>query len=71
MKLEIGRSEAYLECVPADPDVGELLHSHIFAPVFLLRIYFWSSAGVPFEIATIFMRSDFFKYKIRTEHDAE
>jgi GntR family transcriptional regulator len=64
--LEIGRSETYLESVPADPDVAEAVHSHVFAPLFLLRAFIWFSSGEPFEIVNIFMRPDFFKYKIDT-----
>lgn len=67
--LEIGRSETYLESVPADPDVAESLHSHVFAPLFLLRAFLWFSSGEPFEIVSIFMRPDFFKYKIDTSRD--
>jgi GntR family transcriptional regulator len=64
--LEIGRSETYLESVPADPDVAEAVHSHVFAPLFLLRAFLWFRSGEPFEIVNIFMRPDFFKYKIDT-----
>ena len=31
--LEIGRSETYLDSVPADPHVAESLHSNVFAPL--------------------------------------
>ena len=67
--LQVGRSETYLESVPADPDVAEALHSHVFAPLFLLRAYLWFASGEPFEIVSIFMRPDFFKYKIDTSRD--
>jgi GntR family transcriptional regulator len=69
MGLEIGRSETYLESVPADPDVAESLHSNVFAPLFQLRSYIWFTSGEPFEIVTIFMRPDFFKYKIDTSRN--
>ena len=67
--LEIGRSETFLESVPADPDVAESLHSTVFAPLFLLRSYLWFTSGDPFEIVSIFMRPDFFKYKIDTSRN--
>ncbi len=67
MGLQIGRSETYLESVPADPDVAEAVHSHVFAPLFLLRAFIWFTSGEPFEIVNIFMRPDFFKYKIDTD----
>ena len=69
MGLEIGRSETYLESIPADPDVAESLHSTVFAPLFLLRSYIWFTSGDPFEIVSIFMRPDFFKYKIDTSRN--
>ena len=73
LKKEIGvvhgRSETYLESIPADPDVAESLHSHVFAPLFLLRAYLWFASGEPFEIVSIFMRPDFFKYKIDTSRN--
>lgn len=69
MGLEIGRSETYLESIPADPDVAALLHSNVFAPLFLLRSYIWFTSGEPFEIVSIFMRPDFFKYKIDTSRN--
>ncbi len=62
--LEFGKSETYLESVPADPDVAEVLHTHVFAPLFLLQAFLWYPSGEPFEIVNIFMRPDFFKYKI-------
>lgn len=67
--LEIGRSETYLESVPADPDIAESLHSNVFAPLFQLRSFIWFTSGEPFEIVTIFMRPDFFKYKIDTSRN--
>ena len=66
MGLEVGRSETYLESIPADPDVAASLHSNVFAPLFLLRSFIWFTSGEPFEIVSIFMRPDFFKYKIDT-----
>lgn len=69
MGLEIGRSETYLESIPADPDIAEALHSTVFAPLFLLRSYIWFTSGDPFEIVSIFMRPDFFKYKIDTSRN--
>lgn len=62
--LQFGKTESYLESVPADPDVAELLHTHVFAPLFLLQVYLWQASGDPLEIVNIFMRPDFFKYKI-------
>ena len=67
MGLQTGENETYLESVPADPDVAEVLHAGVFAPLFLAQARLWDSSGEPLEIVNIFMRSDFFKYKIQVQ----
>jgi len=62
---KIGENETYLESVPADPDVAEVLHTGVFAPLFLVQARLWNASGEPLQIVNIFMRSDFFKYKIQ------
>lgn len=69
LDLRIGRSEAYLESVPADPDVAEAVHTHVFAPLFLLQGYLRFASGKPFEIVNLFMRPDCFKYRIEFPHE--
>ena len=34
-----------------------------------MRAYLWFTSGEPFEIVTIFMRPDFFKYRIDTSRN--
>lgn len=69
LDVRIGKSEAYLESVPADPDVAEAVHTHVFAPLFLLQGYLRFASGEPFEIVNLFMRPDCFKYRIEFPHE--
>lgn len=62
--LSIGRGEMYLEAIPADPDIAEILGTQIFEPLILRQIHYWLPSGEPFEIVNSFMRPDFFKYKV-------
>ncbi len=62
--LQVGENETYLESVPAHPDVAEVLNTGVFSPLFLAQAMLWDASGQPFEIVNVFMRSDFFKYKI-------
>ncbi|MEW6442493.1 MAG: GntR family transcriptional regulator [bacterium] len=71
MGVTIGRTEGYLEAVAADPDIAESLHYPMFAPLFLIWVYVWLPNGEPFEISTTYMRTDYFKFKIVTEHDGD
>jgi GntR family transcriptional regulator len=64
LNLRIGKSEAFLESVPADPDVAKIVHTHVFTPLFLLQGYLRFASGEPFEIVNLFMRPDCFKYRI-------
>ncbi len=65
--VSIGKSESYLESVPAEADVAELLHSHMFAPLFLLTAHLWLSSGEPLQVVHVFMRPEYYKYKIDSE----
>lgn len=62
--LSIGRGEMYIEAIPADPDLSEILRIQIFEPLILRQIYYWFPSGEPFEIVNSFMRPDFFRYKV-------
>ncbi len=70
--IRLGKRDSYLESVPAEADVARLLHSHVFAPLFLLSAQLWLTTGDPFQMVNIFMRPDYYKYKIdigRTDPD--
>jgi GntR family transcriptional regulator len=62
--LSIGHGEMYLEAIPADPDIAEILRVQIFEPLILRQIYYWFASGEPLEIVNSFMRPDFFRYKV-------
>jgi len=62
--LSIGRGEMYIEAVPADADVAEVLQIQLFDPIILIQVYYWFPSGDPFEIVNLFMRSEYFKYRI-------
>jgi GntR family transcriptional regulator len=62
--LSIGRGEMYIEAIPADPDLAEILGTQIYEPLILRQIYYWFHSGEPFEIVNSFMRPGFFRYKV-------
>jgi GntR family transcriptional regulator len=62
--LTIGRGEMYLEAVPAESDIAELLHCQTFDPLIHIQVYYWLPSGEPFETANAYLRADYFKYKV-------
>jgi GntR family transcriptional regulator len=60
----VGRGEMYIEAIPADADVAEILNAQIFEPIILMQVFYWFPSGDPFEVVNAFMRSDYFKYKV-------
>jgi GntR family transcriptional regulator len=62
--LTLGRGEMYIEAVPADPDVAEILSMQSLAPLILRQLCYWFPDGAPFEIVNCYMRPDRFKYKV-------
>jgi GntR family transcriptional regulator len=64
MGLTLGRGEMYIEAVPADPDVANILSMQIFEPLILRELYYWFPTGEPFEIVDSYMRPDYFRYKV-------
>ena len=67
--LALGRGEMFIQAVPAEHDVAEALRVQLFEPLILMQVYYWFQSGEPFEIVNLFMRSEYFKYKV--ELDAE
>jgi len=61
---KIDRGEMYIEAVPAEPDVAEILQTQIFEPLIYAQVYYWYPSGEPFETASLFMRPDYFKYRV-------
>ncbi len=68
--LKVGRNDSYLESVPAEHDISEMLEINVFSPLFLLQSHLWFSSGEPFEIVNNYMRPDFFKFKIQVSDDS-
>jgi GntR family transcriptional regulator len=65
--LSVGRGEMFIEAVPADPDVAEILEAQIFEPLILFTVQYWLASGEPFEVVNCFMRPDYFKYKVEID----
>jgi GntR family transcriptional regulator len=64
INLVIDHGVMYLEAVPADIDLSEILNTHFFEPLILRQLCYWLPDGKPLEIVNSFMRQDFFKYKV-------
>jgi len=62
--LTLGRGEMYIEAVPADPDVADILRMQVFEPLILRQLCYWFPTGEPFEIVDSYMRPDYFRYKV-------
>lgn len=60
----VGRGEMYMEAIPAESDVAEILKLQIFEPLIFFKTYYRYSSGAPFEVVNSFMRADYFKYKV-------
>jgi GntR family transcriptional regulator len=64
LKTRIVRGELYIEAVPAEPDIAELLQCQPFDPLALMQFYYWSPSDVPLAVANTFVRGDHFRYKV-------
>jgi len=64
INLNIKRGEMYIEAVPTDPDVAEILKMQIFEPLILRQLFYWFPTGEPFEVVNSYMRPDYFRYKV-------
>lgn len=64
INLKISSGEMYLEAVPADPDVADILRCQVFDPFVRLQTFLRFPNGNPFEIVNYFMRAEYFKFKI-------
>jgi len=61
--LRIGGGDIYIEAVPADPDIADILQCQTYDPLIFRQIYYRYSTNDPFEIVISFMRAEYFKYK--------
>jgi DNA-binding GntR family transcriptional regulator len=64
INLVIDHGVMYLEAIPADVDLSEILNTQIFEPLILRQLRYWTPDGKPLEIVDSFMRPDYFKYKV-------
>jgi GntR family transcriptional regulator len=64
INIKLGRGEAYLQAMPLDPDVAEILGCQVFDSFTRTQAFLWFSNGDPFEIANYFIPAEYFKYKI-------
>jgi GntR family transcriptional regulator len=64
-----GRSETYFDSVPSDTVLAEALQTHVFAPLFFIKGYIWLEDGEPFEILHLFMRPEYFTYKVEMDYN--
>ncbi len=64
-----GRSETYFDSVPSDTVLAEALGTHVFAPLFFVKGYIWLEDGEPFEILHLFMRPEYFTYKVEMDYN--
>ena len=62
--LTIDHGVMYIEAIPADIDVAEILKTQIFEPLMLRQLRYWIQGGKPLQIVDAFMRQDYFKYKV-------
>lgn len=62
--LKLGRSNMFIEAVPADVDVAEVLEIEIMVPLFLAQAFLRFSSGAAFEIVNLFMKPEYFKYRV-------
>ncbi|MFH1080110.1 MAG: GntR family transcriptional regulator [Pseudomonadota bacterium] len=62
--LTLGRGEMFIEAVPADPDVADILKTQVFEPLILRQLCYWFPTGEPIEVVDAYMRPDSFRYKV-------
>jgi DNA-binding GntR family transcriptional regulator len=62
--LVVTKGEMYLEAIPAEPDISEVLQCQSFDPLIHIQTYFWVESERPFEIVNVYFRSCYFKYKV-------
>ncbi len=52
--LEVGANEMYIEGIPAEADIAEILQCAVFIPLILFRSYFWFATGEPYSVTNLF-----------------
>ncbi len=62
--LKVTKGEMYLQAIPAERDISDLLNCQPFEPLIHVQTYFWSESEKPFEIVNRYLRACNFKYKV-------
>jgi DNA-binding GntR family transcriptional regulator len=65
--LIVTKGEMFLEAIPAEPDISEILHCQSYDPLIHTQTYFWTEAEKPFEIVNVYFQSCYFKYKVEVD----
>lgn len=65
--LVITKGEMFLQAIPAEPDISDMLECQSFDPLIHIQTFFWIEAERPFEIVNVYFRSCYFKYKVEVD----
>jgi GntR family transcriptional regulator len=65
--LEVGATEMYIESIPAEADIADLLQCTVFIPLILFRSYFWFANEEPYSITNLFGNPLYVKYCIMSK----
>lgn len=61
--LALGKGEMFIEAVPAEPEIADLLNIPIFEPLIRRELYYHFKSGDPY-VAFCYMRPDYFRYRV-------
>jgi GntR family transcriptional regulator len=67
INIKLGRGESYLQAVPLDPDIAEILGYQVFDSFIRTQAFLWFLNEDPFEIGNYFIPAEYFKYKINID----
>jgi len=65
--LVITKGEMFLQAIPAEPDISDMLECQSFDPLIHIQTFFWIEDERPFEIVNVYFRSCYFKYKVEVD----
>jgi GntR family transcriptional regulator len=60
--LEVGLTETYIESIPAEADIAEILQCTVFIPLIFFRSYIWFASGEPYSITNVYGNPLYVKY---------
>jgi len=62
--MVVDRGEMFIESIPAEIDIADILECQPFDPLSFVQIFYWFPSEIPFEVVNCFVRGDYFKYKV-------